>query len=112
MSVYLSISRLFSFDADGIYELDQYVTLPASATTLTLTFYAMSPTATSCFIVAGFGARGQSPYIERQIALSGAWTKYTVQAKTDGQTSGYVALVNQCTGGTNNKIYVDDISLQ
>ena len=105
-------SSLFTFPADGIYELDQYVTLPATRTALTLTFSAKATG--NCQIIAVFSARGSGNfYGQRQVALTSTWTTYTVKGTTDGSsTNGFVAVEMQCGSGTNQAVYLDAVSLQ
>ena len=103
---------MVSFPGAGIYELDQYVTFPSTPISLTLTFYAMTTQpANYCSILAAFGRRGGGNYAQTQVSVTGTWTGYSVSGTTDGYTLGYVALVVQCEGGTNNEVFIDDITL-
>jgi len=101
---------LISFPAAGIYELDQYVTFPATPVTLTLTFYARA-TQPYCLIFAVFGAVGGDYYAQMQFDLTSSYAAYSIQGTTDGYTSGFVALEVNCEDGTNNQVYIDDVTL-
>ena len=107
----LKPSSLISFTADGIYELDQQITFSSSRPTrYTLSYYAQSPSGSTCAILPSIGTDG-GHYEGLPLALSSSWTKYSISYTTNGGTRGFVALVVQCFSGTNNLVYLDQISL-
>jgi len=102
---------MISFPADGIYELDQYITFPSVPVTLSLTFYAFANNP-SCYIYTAFGIVGGNYYAQNQFSMTGSYQRFRISGTTDGNTNrGFVALVAQCSGGTNNSVWIDGISL-
>ncbi|KAK3332948.1 hypothetical protein B0T19DRAFT_113798 [Cercophora scortea] len=102
---------LISFPADGQFDFDQRLPFPNKPTKYTMTFWAQSPNPASCWVLPSIGTVGTGLYEGSPFGLSTAWTQYSITYTTNGDTDGFVAIATQCQSGTDNKVYLDQISL-
>ena len=108
---HVSVHSLVSFPGSGVYEMDQYISLPSIITYFTLQFDAYATQASGyCEIYSVVGPRSGGNYFgEATFPLTQSWQQYSYKGTTDGTSAGFVALAVNCGGGTNNSVYIDNI---